>query len=97
MNEKDIFNELKDTLKKQLQEEYIAGTREGALVTVSTIYTVLTNIGLEKDNILFDILRDIAQRNGCNNLESYAIKIKEEINNEPRDEYLSWNFIKNMI
>lgn len=89
MNEKDIFNELKDTLKKQLQEAYIAGTREGALITVSTIYTVLANMGLEKDNILFDILRDIAQRNGCNNLESYAVKIKEEINDEPRDKFPS--------
>lgn len=89
MNEKDIFNELKDTLKKQLQEAYMAGTREGTLITVSTIYTVFANMGLEKDNILFDILRDIAQRNGCNDLESYTIKIKEEISNEPRDEFPS--------
>lgn len=89
MNEKDIFNELKNTLKKQLQEAYIAGTREGALVTVSTIYTVFANMGLEKNNILFDILRDIAQRNGCNDLESYAVKIKEEMSDEPRDEFPS--------
>ena len=89
MHEKDIFNELKDSLKKQLQEAYIAGAQKGALAAVSTIYTVLVDMGLKKDNILFDILQDIAQRNGCNDLESYAVKIKEEISDEPRDKFPS--------
>ena len=88
MNEKDIFNELKETLKKQVQEAYTAGAREGAIITASTLYTVFTNIGLEKDNILFDILRDIAKRNGCDDLDAYSIKVSEEAT-ESRDIYLS--------
>ena len=96
MNEKDIFGELKETLKKQIQEAYITGAHEGAVSTAATLYTVLVNLGLEKDNIIFDILRDIAKRNGCNDLEEYCEKRQKEIS-EPRDEFLSWFFIKKMI
>lgn len=86
--EKDIFGELKETLKRQIKDAYMEGVQEGAVITSATLYTVLINMGLEKDNIIFDILRDIAKRHGCEDLENYALKIKEEMI-APEDSYLN--------
>ena len=88
MDEKDIFNTLQNKIKEQVKDAYLAGAREGTLMTAATMYGIFNNMGLPKDNIVFDILRDIAHKNGCDDLEVYfeKVKIKTE---EPRDEYLS--------
>lgn len=88
MDEIDVFSALEKAFQKQIHKAYIAGAHEGAISTASTLYTVLVNMGLEKDNIVFDILKDIAQRHGCNDLDAYSMKVKEEML-ETKDKYPS--------
>jgi hypothetical protein len=62
------------------------GTRAGELHTAVTLYIVLRNIGLETDNIIFDMLRDIAKNAGCDDLEAKAQEFK---NYKPKDKTLN--------
>jgi len=82
------FDELKEKFKKQIQEAYLMGANEGAISTAFIIYDFLINLGLEKSNIIFNLLRDIAQKHGCENLDEYAKKIKQN-NDKPKDKYQS--------
>ena len=82
------FDELKEKFKKQVQEAYRTGANEGAISPAFIIYDFLVQLGLEKSNIIFNLLKDIAKKHGCEDLDEYAKKIKQN-NDEPKDKYQS--------
>lgn len=90
MKEKTGFGKNMQTLetvvREQIEIAFKEGTRVGELNTAVTIYIVLRNCGLEKDNIIFDILRDVAKNAGCDDLEAKAQEFK---NYKPKDKTLN--------
>ena len=90
MKEKTGFGKnmhaLETMVREQVEGAFREGTRAGELHTAVTIYIVLRNCGLEKDNIIFDILRDVAKNAGCNDLDAKAQEFK---NYKPKDKTLN--------
>ena len=68
----EMTEQLKNNIKKQLDEAYKEGVKQGAIITAATIYKVMKLTNLEETNIFFQILCDIAKRNGCDDLASYV-------------------------
>ena len=73
-NEQDIFQGLKDTMKEQIKNAYVEGAKQGSIITCTLLYNVLQKMGLDTTNIIYDFLRDIAKKNGCDNLDEEALK-----------------------
>ena len=96
MDNNEIFDKLKDGIKQQIQEAYTQGAHEGSIATAATLYSIMLSIGLEEDNIFFDILKDLAKRHGCEDLKAYLENLNTNKENHS-DSLLSWYFIKNMI
>lgn len=76
------INGLRNLIKEQIEKAFKEGTRVGELNTACVLYDVLSGLGLEKDNVIFDILRNIAQRAGCNDIEEEIQRIKS-VNDKP--------------
>ena len=70
----------KEQMKAQIEKTYKAGFADGAKITCATLYKTFLLGGLEKDNIIYDILRDIAKRHGCENLDEEIARM--QANNE---------------
>jgi hypothetical protein len=77
MNEKDIFDGMKDALRKQLKEAYLEGANQGAISTCAIIYNTMTAVGLEEDNFLICMLKDIANQRGCEDLAKFSKLMRE--------------------
>lgn len=90
MKEKTGFGKnmhaLETLVREQVEMAFKEGTKAGELNTAVTLYIVLRNVGLEADNIIFDILKDIAKNAGCDNLEAKAQEFK---NYKPKDKTLN--------
>lgn len=71
----DITN-LKNLIHEQIEKAFKEGTRVGELNTACVLYSVLSNMGLEKDNIIFDMLRDIARKAECDDIEAEVQRLK---------------------
>lgn len=87
-NEKDFFSDFRELMIEQLKEAYIDGTHQGAISTCAIIYKTMKIAGLEEDNFLFYMLKDLAEKHGCKDLEATI----EQIGNKAslsRDEILS--------
>ena len=76
----DIFS-LRNAVKEQMAEMYMEGAKAGAISTVSTLYSVLETLGLPESNILYDFLRDIAKKNGCDDLKAHMEMVKSKKDN----------------
>ena len=63
------FNKLKLTVQEQYEKIYKEGANAGSVATAITIYRFLEMTGLEKSNLLYSILQDIAKEHGCNDIE----------------------------
>ena len=74
--ENNIYNDLKDAVQKQIKEAYMEGAHQGAITTCAIIYTTMRTMGLEEDNFLFDILRDLAKKHGCEDLAATAEELR---------------------
>jgi hypothetical protein len=77
---KDIET-LKATMQKELQEMYKQGCAAGAVLTCGTLYRTFQIAGLEETNILFTILKDLAEKNGCKDLKKYVEDMKGDKKN----------------
>ena len=90
MKEKTEFGKnmhaLETIVREQIEIAFKEGTKVGELNTAVTLYIVLRNIGLETDNIIFDMLKDIAKNAGCDDLEA---KAQEFMNYKPKDKTLN--------
>lgn len=67
---------LRAKMEEQIQKAYKDGVKTGAIVTCATIYQTFERVGLEKDNILFEILSNLALQNGCADLTAYIKEIQ---------------------
>ena len=72
MEEKNLFQDIKDFLEQEVKQAFLDGAKTGAISTCRVIYTTFTKAGLAEDNILFAILKDIAKHNGCDDLATYG-------------------------
>lgn len=88
MDNKDIFSDIRATLQKQIKEAYMEGAHQGAITTCAIIYETMTNAGLEADNFLFYMLKDIAHQHGCEDLAAVAATLR---NKKPVKEDMSDN------
>lgn len=78
----ESVNQLKKITKEQIENAYRGGFRDGAVTSAAIIYKTFLLGGLEKTNILFSILKDIAQKYGCEDLDAYVTKMQEENKNK---------------
>ena len=69
------FIKLKKEFEEQIKKAYVDGSKQGAITTLCLIYDTMEKAGLETTNFLFDLLRDIAKRNDCENLDEYIKNI----------------------
>jgi predicted phage-related endonuclease len=83
----DSFNasveKLKNNIQEQIKEAYLQGSDVGSVTTCAIIYKTMSDMGLEKTNFLFSMLRDIAAAHKCDNLEETVKEMfeKEESKN----------------
>ena len=80
MADNNLFDELKETMQRQIKEAYMEGAHHGAATTCAIIYQTMKTAGLEEDNFLFYILKDLAKQHGCEDLSTLAEKMQ---NKEP--------------
>lgn len=78
--ENNLFDGLKDMMRKQTKDAYIEGAHRGSITTCAIIYATMRAAGLEEDNFLFYILKDLAKQHGCEDLPALAEKMQ---NKEP--------------
>ena len=76
MSKENLFNDIKEEVQKQIKEAYMEGAHRGSVTTCAIIYTTMRTMGLEEDNFLFDILRDLAKRHGCEDLAATAEELR---------------------
>lgn len=74
--ENNLFDGLKDIMREQMKDAYMEGAHRGSITTCAIIYATMRTAGLEEDNFLFFILKDIAKQHGCENLEAEAEKMR---------------------
>lgn len=76
------MDKLKEDVKNEVSNAYKQGAKDGTILTCATIYRVLEMTKLSKDNILFNILKDLAARQGCEDLSAKAkeLEVKNEEN-----------------
>lgn len=72
---KNLFEDMKAELQKQIKEAYMEGTHQGAITTCAIIYSTMRSAGLEEDNFLFLILKDLAKLHGCEDLPAVAAEL----------------------
>lgn len=75
--ENNVYNDLKDAVQKQIKEAYMEGAHQGAITTCAIIYSTMRSCGLEEENFLFDILRDLASKHGCEDLKAAAERLRK--------------------
>ena len=76
MSGNNLFDELKELMQQQIKEAYMEGIHKGAEITCATVYQTMKIAGLEEDNFLFYILKDIARQHGCEDLAAAAAKLQ---------------------
>jgi hypothetical protein len=75
-----LIAETRETVKEQIKGAFIDGAKAGAIGVCRTLYETFTAAGLEQDNILFLMLKDIAKANGCEDLVKYCEERRAEAN-----------------
>lgn len=78
MSDNNLFDSLKDLMREQMKEAYMEGAHQGSVTTCAVIYQTMRAAGLEEDNVLFLILKDLAKQNGCDNLAEVADKLQSK-------------------
>ena len=80
MADNNLLDELKEVMQRQIKEAYVEGAHHGAATTCAIIYQTIKIVGLEENNFLFYILKDLAKQHGCEDLSALAEKMQ---NKEP--------------
>lgn len=75
---KEVFNTLREDVKKQVADAYKQGAREGAVLTCAILYSVISQTNLSKDHGLYLILNELAKNNGCEDLAARAATLRQE-------------------
>jgi tRNA threonylcarbamoyladenosine modification (KEOPS) complex Cgi121 subunit len=73
---KDMFGGIRAALQQQIKEAYMEGAHQGAITTCAIIYETMTNAGLEANNFLIYMLKDIAHKHGCEDLAAVAVSLR---------------------
>lgn len=71
-----VLDETKEVVKEEIKNAFLQGVDTGAVSVCGIIYETFIKAGLESDNILFTIVKDIAAAHNCDNLEEYIEKRK---------------------
>ena len=71
-----VLDDTKEAVKEEIKNAFLKGVDVGAVSTCGIIYETFTMAGLEPDNILFTIVKDIAEAHNCDNLDEYIEKRK---------------------
>lgn len=69
---------LKEMVNEQVKKAWKEGYSQGAIITCATLYKTFMKHGLDENNILFVILKDIAAANGCNDIKSVINQYSKE-------------------
>ena len=78
MEDKNLFDGMKSALQKQVKDAYMEGAHQGAITTCAIIYGTMKGMGLEEDNFLMQMLKDLASQHGNTNLEEVAERLKNK-------------------
>lgn len=74
-NQDNIMEGLKEIVHKQISEAFMEGAHQGSITTCAVIYSTMMTAGLEADNFLFEMLKDLAKQHGCENLHEVAERL----------------------
>jgi hypothetical protein len=72
----NLFEDMRELLQAQVKEAYMEGAHSGAVTTCAVIYATMRAAGLEENNILYTILKDIAKQHGCEDLIEVINRLK---------------------
>ena len=78
-NEQQFVEDMKELVRQHIKDAYLEGVNRGAITTCAIIYSTMLYAVLEEGNIIYVILKDLAQQHGCNNLLAEVEKMKENI------------------
>jgi hypothetical protein len=74
-------DKLKEMIMAEIEQSWKEGYKNGTIITCATLYRTLKIAGLEETNVLYDILKDMAKKQGCEDLPSYIKNMKETTKN----------------
>ena len=78
-NSKDLFEDLKGLMTEQLREAYMEGAHKGSVTTCAILYATMKAAGLEEEDLLFALLKDIAHQHGCDDLAAIADELQSKV------------------
>ena len=78
-----LIADTKEIVKTEIKNAFLDGAKAGAIGVCRTLYETFAAAGLEQDNILFLMLKDIAKANGCEDLVKYCEERRVESNPNP--------------
>ena len=76
-NSDNVLDDVKSIIQEQFKAAYMDGVHQGAISACAIIYETMRSAGLEEDNFLFQMLKDIAETHGCSDLPATISRIKE--------------------
>ena len=79
-NQNNLFEGMKTALQERIKDAYMEGAKTGAVTTCVIIYSTMAAAGLEEDNFLFRMLKDIAKQHGCEDLPAAVAELRENHN-----------------
>lgn len=87
MDTNEYITKFSAEIRAHIEGAYRDGIKQGTVTTCAIIYQTFSRAGLEADNLLFDMLRDLAKKQGdCDDLEATVAEIfqSREEKSEPQ-------------
>ena len=78
MNDNNLFDGLRGLLRKQMHDSFMDGVKQGSITTCAIVYETMRAAGLEEDNFLFLMLKEMAKKHGCLDLAEEVAKMQNK-------------------
>jgi hypothetical protein len=69
---------LRGIIKTEMEKSWKEGYAAGVISACGVLYKTFQIAGLEGNNMLFTILKNLAEKNGCKDLEQYSKTLGEQ-------------------
>lgn len=72
----ETLDPVRKIIREQMDKMWREGYTAGAVTTCAILYRTFLGAGLDRSNVLFSILENMAKKEGCEDLSAYAENMK---------------------